>query len=410
MVGRGGFGDMFPMLAVAQALVARGHPVTVAAEHHHGPTLATAGIPFVATDAVQPRPGGFRSVRDELAAFLSPRSLEQSFERVLEAAGEAELIVGNQGGYAGRLVSRYLGKPWVYCAVSPLALPSRHDPPLWPGVHGMQRALPAWPWLGRQFLFYARWVSRALMQPQIRFQKRLGIWDGRNPRFEGLYSDQLNLLMVSPALIQTQPDWPAPTQLTGYAWFEPHYLSNPHTLERHAHFMAAGAPPVVVAPGGSARLRPGAFYQAAMAACRQLGRRCVLLASPRFLAELQALAGDDPAVLVIPYMPYSQLLPGAAALIHSGGIGALGWAARYEVPSLMMPGDWDQYDNVRLAERAGWGHGLFSAAPDASVLTRALGGLLGDERVRAGLVRAYPQLNSENGAQQAAQAIGALLG
>lgn len=58
------------------------------------------------------------------------------------------------------------------------------------------------------------------------------------------------------------------------------------------------------------------------------------------------------------YVPFSQLLPHAAALIYHGGIGTLAQAVAAGIPHLVMPLGHDQPDNAHRLERLGIGASL----------------------------------------------------
>lgn len=409
IVGKGGYGDMFPMLAVAQELKSRGHAISIAAEAHHGPSIRPLGIPLTPTDTESI--SGKTNSRDHLANIkdllgtFSSKLIEAEYEILLQAAKDADLIIGNQVAYTAAIVRKKLGKPWVFCAPSPLAIPSRLDPPLFPYLHGLQsltRPLGISPGI---YINVAREVSRLNMLSSIRLQRRVGIHDNRHPRFEGMYSDDLNLLMTSPTLLSPQPDWPAKTFLSGFTWFEPNFLRNEKKSEKLAGFLRSGPPPIVFALGGSARIEPGRFYTESIAACKKLCCRGILLAAKRFHDELPD-CGD---ILVIGYTPYAELLNGAAAIVHSGGIGALGWGLKCGVPSLMMPSSWDQYDNARLAAQKGIAVTLKNRNYNAAELADALSKLQKNTALSARVNLLQPLIAQEAGELFSCEKIEALL-
>jgi rhamnosyltransferase subunit B len=409
IVGKGGYGDMFPMLAVAQELKNRGHAISIAAEAHHGPSIRPLGIPLTPTDADSHRrktnSSGYLANITKLLGKFSSKHIETEYEVVHQAAKDVDLIIGNQVAYTAAIVRKKLGKPWVFCAPSPLAIPSRLDPPLFPYLHGLQSLTRPFGIPPDIYINIAREVSRLNMLSSIRLQRRVGINDNRHPRFEGMYSDDLNLLMTSPALLTHQPDWPAKTFLSGFTWFEPSFLKNAKKSEKLSNFLRSGPPPIVFAPGGSKRIAPGRFYTESIAACKKLGCRGILLAAKRFHDELPVC--DD--ILVIGYTPYAELLDGAAAIVHSGGIGALGWGLKYGVPSVMIPSSWDQYDNARLATQKGIAVTLKSRSFNASELADALRNLRKNTALSARVNLLKPVIVKETGEFFSCEKIEALL-
>lgn len=403
IIGKGGFGDLFPLFAIGDALRVRGHQVRIAAEPHHSAACAQIGIEHLPLHSAEPT-ADVGALRAKLTTTLSPGALESEVRELLPPAHDADLLLGNQLAYAGAIARDLLGKPWVFCAASPLALPSRMDPPLWPYLYGLQGwsqriGLPQSAYVGA-----ARAATRLLMREQTRLRRRLGLEARSHPRFEGLYSTQLNLLAASPLLLQPQADWPARTRLTGFAWFEPGFLGDQRLADDLAEFAAKGSAPIVLAPGGSSRAAPLRFVQRGVAACRALGRRAIVVASQRLHGSLPQ--GDD--LKLTSYLPYAQLFGLGAAVVHSGGIGTLGWAMRAARPSLLLPCDWDQYDNARLGLRAGVARVLQSSTDDAAFAAE-LDALLRDDTMRATLQRIAPQVAAEDGARTACDAIDALM-
>jgi rhamnosyltransferase subunit B len=47
IVGKGSYGDMFPLLAIAQRLKARGHTVDIASQAHHETATASINAPLL---------------------------------------------------------------------------------------------------------------------------------------------------------------------------------------------------------------------------------------------------------------------------------------------------------------------------------------------------------------------------
>ena len=416
MVGKGGFGDMFPLFALAKALQVRGHEVRIAAERHHQSACSAIGSPLCVLDGAAR--AGQTGVDDGRAvpsrrfgldpgvwATLAPRSIEHEIGVLLPQIVDCDLVIGNQLAYSGALASRLAARPWVFCAASPLAIPSAHDPPLWPYLHGWQRRAGRWGLPQKAFLRAARLTTWALMQPQMRLQKRLGLSKQGHPRFEGMYGRQLNLLMTSPLLAPAQADWPQGTAVTGFPWFDPPFLGGDDQEQEIIQFARAGAPPLVFAPGGSKRGEPGAFFEESAKAAQLLGRRAIIVAAKKFHSQFS----PHPDILVTGYFPYARLFHLASAVVHSGGIGALGWALRFGVPSLLVPSDWDQFDNARRAEQRGLAKVLELKDYAAAKIARALDAIAGDEAMRQELARVAPVLAQEDGARVACDAVEALL-
>lgn len=341
-----------------------------------------------------------------LRSTLAPDRLESELQALLPLVRHADLVIGNQLAYAAALACRLQRRRWVFSAASPLAIPSRFDAPYWPHLYRWQRRMARLGLSQRLVLPLARLAIREVMRPQTRLYRRLGVEMPGHPRFETLYSAELNLLMASPELAPPQPDWPANTLASGFAWFDPPFLGGSDQEQDIVTFAQAGAAPIVFAPGGSTRGDPMRFFEQSAAAARALGRRAIIVAAKRFHAQIV----PHPDILVTGYFPYARLFRHAALVVHSAGIGALGWAARHGAPSLLVPSEWDQFDNARRAERIGLGHVLDIGAYTAERIAAAIDKLERDARIAAGLARIAPILRLEDGARTAADAVEALLG
>jgi UDP:flavonoid glycosyltransferase YjiC (YdhE family) len=97
-------------------------------------------------------------------------------------------------------------------------------------------------------------------------------------------------------------------------------------------------------------MRQGSAYFAAVAAAlARLGRRGLLLTP--FREQLPATL--PPGVAHFDYVPFSQVLPRAAAFVHHGGIGSCAQGLAAGVPQVVMPMAHDQPDNADRLRRLG---------------------------------------------------------
>ncbi len=115
-------------------------------------------------------------------------------------------------------------------------------------------------------------------------------------------------------------------------------------------FLDAGPPPIVFTLGSSAILDAGPFFEHSAAAAKLLGRRSVLIVG-QDSGNRPASLPDD--VIACDYVPFSELFPRAAAIVHPGGIGTTGLAMRSGRPMLVVPCAHDQFDNAARVTRLG---------------------------------------------------------
>jgi UDP:flavonoid glycosyltransferase YjiC (YdhE family) len=299
--------------------------------------------PEVIRRLAHPRWGLIRVARMVLAA------LRESYEDTLAAAEGADLIVGNLATYATGLVAEKKRLPWASVMHIPTCFFSAYDPPLIPGLPGFSKKLrflgPAfWGPFGRSINSGMRWLAK----PWHRLRQQIGLPPvrGVNPLTEW-HSPWLHLALFSKLLCDKQPDWPTHTVVTGFPWYDQDGNSGfPLALAR---FLDSGPPPLVFTLGTAVAGDAGPFYEHSAAAAKSLGRRAVLiLKDPR-----NRLLSWPEDVVAFDYVPFSELFPRAAAVVHHGGIGTTGLAMRSGRPMLVMPCAWDQPDNAERAARLG---------------------------------------------------------
>jgi len=155
--------------------------------------------------------------------------------------------------------------------------------------------------------------------------------------------------------------------------------------------------------GSSAVTHPGTFFRESIAAAEASGTRAVLLTGPLERSELPARLPNS--VVVASYLPYSQIMPRVAAIVHQGGIGTTAQALRSGRPSLVVPWAHDQPDNAARLVRSGVartiGRDQYRAPRVAKELTRLLSDAGYQRRARA----MGEKIQAEDGLGAAVEAI-----
>jgi rhamnosyltransferase subunit B len=350
----GSLGDLHPYLALGSELKRRGHSVAVATFRHYGPRVEAEGLEFHPTRpeldptdpaalrrAVDRRKGPEYVIKD-----VAMGSLRESFEDTRDAARGADLVVTHPITFAGQLVARASGRPWVSVALSPVSLFSLTDPPVFAGLPfedalaglgpGFQRAL-----LGIADRGLGRWLA-----PYRAIEKELGLPPAPNPILRGQHSPHLVLAMFSPVLGPPQPDWPANTVATGFP-FLPHANGLSPEIER---FLDDGEAPIVFTLGSAAVGAAGDFYEHSVEAVTRLGKRALLLTGSHAANQPRALPST---VLAVPYAPHAAVFPRADVIVHQGGIGTTGEAMRAGRPCWSCPSA--RTSRTTPAGSAAWG-------------------------------------------------------
>lgn len=379
----GSAGDLFPFMATALALRARGHRVSFLAPEPHRPYVIGAGLDFIGLpvdEAVLHDPDlwhptrGFavvwrvsRPAMARILPFVDALAPGESCVLLAHplALPEADLCRARHPGLKGRAGLRVAA---AYLA--PMNLPSVHDPMMigpW--------AVPAWVPLGMRRTFL-RWGVRRFIDPvALEDVNAARIDHGLHP-LPSLMPAMMGLADLSVTLFPewfgpTQPDWPAPLYRAGFPLYDP----NPDAPlpPRLAHFLDAGPAPVVFTPG-TGNTQAVDYFRHAKSSVTHLGLRAIFL-TPHHAQ----LPPDLPAAIFWQdYVPLRALLPRVAALVHHGGIGTTAEALRAGTPQLVAPLAHDQFDNAARVGLLGAGASLRATRLNAERLTQTLRGIIGN--------------------------------
>ena len=357
----GTFGDVNPLIALALEMRARGHDPVLAVPEMFRSKIEPLGLAF---HRVRPDQDPYDSrlvamiydikkgTERGLREFLFP-AIRQSYDDLLsavQAGAAADLLVSGELAYAGPIIAERTGVPWASYALAPFSFFSAYDPPVLPPYPMLAKLQSLVPGTGHIVAHFARYVTRKWSRPIYDLRSQLGLPPGRDPIFDAKFSSQLVLALFSPVMGTPQPDWPASTVTTGFAFYDGD-AGNADLSPELKKFLAAGPPPVVFTLGSAAVLDAGDFYEQSAFAAERTNQRAVLL------------VGGDPrnrpsrkipdSICIAPYAPYSKLFPHASLIVHQGGVGTTAHALRAGRPMLVMPYSHDQPDNARRMRRLG---------------------------------------------------------
>ncbi len=414
----GSLGDLHPYLAIGGELVARGHRVVLASHPGYEERTRAEGLGFV---ALPPDPAelgdvgevmaramngldGSRFVMEEFVTpYLAP--VHAALDRAAADLG-ADVLIGHPLTFTVSSLAEKRGIPWVSTALQPAVMFSGRDPSV----------MPALPWLAplaRRFPF----VHRALLAGMARLTRRwlapleaIRAAEGLPPlrargAFALMHSPHAHLALFSPLLAAPQADWPPRTIQCGFPFHDRDEADRPSPpgLEE---FLPAGDPPLVFTLGSSAVHRAGDFYSVSLRAAARLGRRALLLVG----RETRTRLPDPlpPGALAHDYVPYSSVLPRAAAVVHQGGAGTTGQAMRAGRPMLVVPFAHDQPDHAARVTRLGVGLALARRRYDERRAVAALARLLDEPAFAARAAEVGAAIRAERGTAAAADAIEAV--
>ena len=361
VVTLGSAGDLHPFLAIARALVERGHEVHFLTQAPYESAVRAEGVRFVpiASHADHERTLNHSLLWHPLHGFgvlwrhLAVPAIGPTIEALDALSQEAvPLTVFASPLAAGACLARERWPDRIRLLsgyTAPMGLRSTADP-MFLGAW----CVPNWlPRTARHGLWAAldRWKLEPMARPALRrWTDHLGL----PPLAGSLFGDALH----SPdGGIAMYPDWFAPVppawrergvRQTGFPVFEPSGETALSPLV--ADFISDPRPFAVVYPG-SADQRARTFADRVIPACQSLGRRVLVLS--RFRDETPA---GDSGVLWVDEAPLSQVLPSASAFVHHGGIGSAAQGMAVQTPQLVLASAYDQFENGARLERLGQGH------------------------------------------------------
>jgi UDP:flavonoid glycosyltransferase YjiC (YdhE family) len=153
-------------------------------------------------------------------------------------------------------------------------------------------------------------------------------------------------------------------------------------------------------------MQPDDFFRESITAVHTLGLRAVLLAG-RGRGEIHNPLPDS--ILVAGYVPFSKIMPRAAAIVHQGGIGTTAQALREGRPTLVAPWSHDQPDNAARIRRLGVGRTIPRNRYYAPRVANELRALLTDASYQERTREIAEQITDEDGVVSACDAIEATI-
>jgi UDP:flavonoid glycosyltransferase YjiC (YdhE family) len=410
----GSLGDVHPYIAVARALIRRGHQAVLATSEEYRAAVEGAGVEFAAVPPSMAELGDYRALVGQVlevrrgAEFLVRKLvmpyLRPAYDRLSLVSEGADLLVSHPLSVTLPLVAQQRGLPWVATVLAPMSMMSSHDPPTIPAAPWFRslRTLGVAPY--RLVFGLAKRQAWSWEKPLRQFRRELGLPPQRDlALFEGQFSPWLNLALFDEPLASRQPDWPANTRVCGSPLFDGGHV-DPAIGSDLEHFLAQGEPPIVFALGSSAVWIAGDFWEHAVTAAVRLKRRAILITGPDVPKSL------PDGVRAYAYLPYSLVFPRAAVVVHQAGIGTLAQALRSGRPQLMLPVAFDQPDNARRAQALGVGRSLPFGKVTAERMMRILGEISGHPEYAVRASSLAQDLNSADAAALAAlELIGCLV-
>ena len=400
-------GDVYPFVGLGRALMERGHRITLMTNEHFRRQATKNGFDFVAIGSEaefvkefeDPDIWRSRSGFKKLGQWIC-RSIPDQYQAVVERYEEAStVVVTSTAAFGARIAHEKLGFPMATIMLQPGLLRSAYKMPIIAGAP----AVPGWmpPFVVRSlFRPFDMIADRILRIKEVNaFRATVGLPPVKRLVKDWWLSPQRVITLFPDWFGMPQPDWPKQLRTTGFPLYDDPSKTN--TLADDVlQFLDAGDPPIVFTPG-TGMMHGRAFFDAAVGACRILGRRALLLT--RHTEQLPPTLPDS--VRYVSYVPFSELLPRTAAIVHHGGVGTLAQALAAGIPQLVMPMAYDQPDNAARLKSLGVADWLKRSAFRAPAVAQKLRYLLESQEVAARCRTLAQRVDKSRGLQQACDLI-----
>ncbi len=405
----GSLGDLHPILTLALGLKQRGHEVTIATIEFYREKVIKLGLSFHAIRPdMQPHdPSLIRRLLDlrngpsYLIRELLLPSISETYDDLLVAGRQHDLLVGGEIVFALPLVAETLNKPWVSVLLSPASFFSSRDPSVIAPLPMTKHLVRGPNFFYRLILKLGNRIARQWSEPIKELRDSISLPYVDNPLMSSKYSSDLNLALFSSAFAEPQIDWAAKTFQPGFVFFD---QVNQSPLEPElADFLKHPQRPIVFTLGSAAVYDAGSFYTQSAIAASRLNHRALLL-----VGDNEPPKNLPATIAVAKYADYSQVFPSAACVVHQGGIGTTAQCLRAGVRQVVVPFAFDQPDNAARVCRLKLGRTIARRRYSAKSAALAINDLLNDQHAEKNAIAIATLIQSEDGLAAACTAIEAL--
>lgn len=359
IVTSGSRGDVQPFIALALAMIEKGHDVTIVAPENFKSFVEGFGVQYM------PVTGNSEQIINSPAALklLEGGSVFKFFYHLQKAtaqsADRSNRDILDACRHFDFLIVSVLPLPIIYsiaekyhkkCAAVFLSLPpipTREFPFQAIGTKGH-------PWINK-LSYRLLWLGYLMIRKQIdKFRKEIGL-PPANVMKACLRSGMLAITALSPQLVTQPGDWPPNAYITGFFYLPPSarqlQKEIPEGLE---DWLAKGDKPVYIGFGSIPVPNQAKLYEALQGLLAH--RRVVLGAGWSLLKDLPA----HPNLFAAKYIDHEWLMPRCAAVVIHGGIGTVAAALRSGTPIIVVSVLADQPANGVMIEEKRLGcHILF---------------------------------------------------
>ena len=353
----GSHGDVQPFVALAKALKAAGHEVTICTLEGFRPFVEAHGVSYAHVNneffTLMQTPEGQSSIDGSGSKLELVRKAKAILRRVFDDEWQAaqtvqpELIIFHPKALGSAHIAEKLNIPAMMALPLPLYTPTSAFPnPMFGGMNlgGWLNRLSYWPMIYSTNMYAGIVNDFRVKGLGLRPRARLA-----NPLMDGDGNPIPILYPYSPHLLPAPADYPPHVHVTGY-WFldQGNQWQPPAAL---AAFLDAGPPPVYVGFGSMGGAKAAERAEIVLGALDRAGQRGLLASG---WGGLQP--SDTPeSVHLIESAPHDWLFPQVAAVVHRGGGGTTAAGLRAGKPTVICPFIGDQPFWGRVIHKQGLG-------------------------------------------------------
>lgn len=349
VVGWGTTGDVYPVLALSERLLERGHQVRVCALLLYRDKILEIGAEFyeigvdfdlaefhAAMDAVIYKRDPLAMLRLIVEEGIVRRG-EKWYQDCSAAMKGADLVICHSVDIPAQEAAIRNEIPWLTVTYCPATIKSLDFAPY---------PFPNW---GRVFNAVVWKVAQLRLASSVdTLFNQFIVSVGGKPRssvvLDEMYSPYLNLIAASPVLCPPA-DFPPNHKFTG-VWHlaSTDYVPSPE----FANFLAEGPPPIIITFGSMGGSNGHETTEILIDTVRRVNQRAVIQAGWGQLGNPEETLSD---IFCTEYVPHQWLFPQACCVVHHGGAGTTASVCRAKVPSVVVAHNADQpYWGKRLSD------------------------------------------------------------
>jgi rhamnosyltransferase subunit B len=382
LVTRGTGGDLIPFLGIGSALKALGHHVTLLTHCYYANMVERASLNFAALDT----PEEFEQFTEDGPLLNSPQGIPDFFRRHILPKVQSEC----------KMIEKL-------CCYKDTVVVARHMSDLAVRIVAEKLEIP----FVRVFNVAAQVATLPILEKLCRHILASDINQARADANLPPVRDWRGWVEYPGLSIATWPDWfaspnsgwPPGVIPVGFVNYDEVETGNiPHSIQRILN--NSGTAPVLIT-GGLGTFMGSRFYAVGADACTILNRRGILVTRHRRLVP-ERLPDE---VRWFDYLPFADLMPHVAAVIHHGGTCTSARAIAAGKPQLVLPYGSERPDTAARLQRLGIAEFLLPPQWQPELVAESLGRLLGSPQVQRRCKELAHRLHDTRAAATACDAI-----